>query len=61
MKVNFEHDSPFPKKKCLTTFLRNGIGLKNFNLIVFYLHKINGRKEVKILGGIVVVNFVSGF
>jgi hypothetical protein len=45
-------------KKCLTRFFRNGIGLKNFNGIVFFVHKSTG-KEVKVSGGVVVVNFVS--
>jgi hypothetical protein len=44
----------------LTTFFRGGIGLKNFNLIVQALHKIKKGKEVKTLGGTVVVNFASG-
>jgi hypothetical protein len=39
--------------------LRSGIGLKNSNAIVFFVHNSTG-KEVKILGGIVVVNFVRG-
>jgi hypothetical protein len=45
-------------KKCLTTFLRSGIGLENSNYIVFFVHNSTG-KEVKILGGIEVVIFVS--
>ena len=27
------------QKKYLTSFLRSGIGLENFNLIVFFFHK----------------------
>jgi hypothetical protein len=38
------------QKKCLTSFFNNDIGLKNFNFIVFFLHKFRGRKEVRILG-----------
>jgi hypothetical protein len=41
----------------LTTFLRSGIALKNSNAIVFFVHNSTG-KEVKILGGVVVVNFL---
>ena len=47
------------EKKCLTSFLRSGIGLKNSNSIVLFVHNSTG-KEVKILGGGAVVNFVSG-
>jgi hypothetical protein len=43
----------------LTTFLRSGIELKNSNSIVLFVHN-STRKEVKILGGVVVVNYVSG-
>ena len=43
----------------MTTFLRSGIELKNSNAIVFFVHNSTG-KEVKILGGVVVVNFVRG-
>jgi len=34
-------------KKCLTSFFRSDIELKNFNVIVFFLHKFRGRKGVK--------------
>jgi hypothetical protein len=53
----------FPKKKflkkCLTTFLRSGIGLKNSNSIVSLFHNLSqkGGEEFR---GYVVVNSVSG-
>ncbi len=47
------------QKKCLTSFFRSGIGLKNSNSLVFLFHN-SIRKEVKTLGGRVVVNSVSG-
>ena len=39
------HESRIPIKKYLTSFLRSGIELKNFNLIVFFLHKIKGERR----------------
>jgi hypothetical protein len=34
------------KKKCLTSYSGDGIGLKNFNIFVFCIHKLGKREEV---------------
>ena len=47
------------QKKYLTTFLKSGIGLKNFNFFVFFFHK-SKKKGGESFGGVVVVNSVSG-
>jgi len=46
-------------KKSLTTFLRSGIELKNFNFFVFFFHK-SIKRGGESFGGVVVVNSVSG-